>query len=45
VLDAPLWQLLRDADPTASTDDLRARLKDTVRTTLGERAADPVPAA
>ena len=45
VLDAPIWQLLKDADPTASTDDLNARVKDAVRTHLGERAADPAPAA
>jgi hypothetical protein len=45
VLDAPIWQLLRDADPTVATGDLKTRLKDAVRTNLGERAADPVPAA
>jgi hypothetical protein len=39
VLDAPVWQLLRDGGA-----ELPARLREAVRTSLGERAADPVPA-
>jgi hypothetical protein len=41
VLDAPLWQLLHDADPAADPERLRAQLRQAVRASLGERAADP----
>ena len=39
VLDAPIWQLLRDGGA-----ELPVRLREAVRDSLGERAADPVPA-
>ena len=39
VLDAPIWQLLRDGGA-----ELPARLREAVRASLGERAADSVPA-
>ena len=39
VLDAPIWQLLRDGGA-----ELPVRLREAVRASLGERAADPVPA-
>ena len=38
VLDAPIWQLLRDGGA-----ELPARLREAVRANLGERAADPGP--
>ena len=41
VLDTPIWQLLRDADPGDDPEPLRAQLRDMVRANLGERAAEP----
>ncbi|MGH8894419.1 MAG: class I SAM-dependent methyltransferase [Actinomycetes bacterium] len=43
VLDAPLWQLLRDAEPAGDPERLRMRLREVVRASMGERAADPAP--
>ena len=45
VLDAPLWQLLHDADPADDPERLRVQLREMVRSNLGERAADPAPSA
>lgn len=45
VLDAPLWQLLHDTDPTDDPKRLRVQLREVVRANLGERAAEPAPSA
>jgi hypothetical protein len=45
VLDAPLWPVLRDADPTGDAAALRSELRELVRSNLGARAGDPTPVA
>lgn len=45
VLDAPMWQLLRDAAPEGDPERLRVQLRAVVRANLGERAADLAPSA